>query len=117
MTITQNSGAIDASGYGQLSFTNTGSVGFLGYGNRSLTLQGISSGVLAVQLIDPSASGLGGVLAVVKNGPGYWTLSNSANSYSGGTTINGGVLWLPDFELSDTYLGTAASPTNLRARC
>jgi len=34
----------------------------------------------------------GGNLALVKNGSGAWTLNNTANSYTGGTTVNDGTL-------------------------
>ncbi|RYD36217.1 MAG: hypothetical protein EOP85_18425, partial [Verrucomicrobiaceae bacterium] len=34
----------------------------------------------------------GGKLAVVKDGTGTWTLSNAANSYTGGTKLNAGIL-------------------------
>ena len=51
----------------------------------------------------------GGKLAIVKNGSGGWYLSTNLNTYSGGTTLNGGTLRLAANVVSNpvnTCLGT-----------
>jgi autotransporter-associated beta strand protein len=48
------------------------------------------------------ANGAAGALSLIKNGVGTLTLTNTLNSYSGGTTINSGTLAVA----SDTALGT-----------
>ncbi len=60
--------------------------------NRTLTLTGSSAGAnqLAGALTDSPG---GGQLAVVKTGPGFWSLSGS-NTYSGPTTVSAGTLQL-----------------------
>ncbi len=64
------------------NFTATGA------GAKTLTLQGNSTGNSITGTIGDSG---GGATALTKSGTGTWTLSNT-NSYSGGTTINGGTL-------------------------
>ena len=39
-----------------------------------------------------SNSGSGGAISLSKSGTGFWILSNTANSYTGATTISGGIL-------------------------
>ena len=56
---------------------------------RSIVLQGTGDGEVSGIIgggTNPAA------LNVVKNGSGTWTLSNSANTYTGTTTVNGGTL-------------------------
>ncbi|NBV85521.1 MAG: hypothetical protein EBS01_04500 [Verrucomicrobia bacterium] len=74
-----------------LVFNSAGSVAFAGpLGSRVLTLQGSSTGdnEMGIQLSD----GPGYTLGVTKAGSGLWVLSDTANSYSGDTTISGGAL-------------------------
>lgn len=78
---------IDASGSGGLTFTGTGALTFGGSGARSLTLTGSSAGSLAAVIGDS-----GGATSVTKSGTGSWTLNQIANTYTGATTINGGIL-------------------------
>ncbi len=82
-------GTIDASGSGALTWLNTGGLGGAGVGGvRTLTLTGTStaSNTMGVLLNDA-----GGVFSLVKNGSGTWLLS-ATNTYTGTTTISGGVL-------------------------
>lgn len=55
---------------------------------KALTLDGTSTATNSVS----SLSGTG--FSIVKNGTGYWQLNGSANSFSGGLTLNQGVLAL-----------------------
>jgi fibronectin-binding autotransporter adhesin len=82
-------GTLDASGTGAVAFTNSGSMGFNSQsGARTLTLTGSNSAnnIMAAVIGDS-----GGATALTKTGAGTWTLSGSS-SYTGVTTINGGVL-------------------------
>lgn len=98
-TLTNTPTTLDASGTGPLNFTNTGAIGFLNSGNRTLTLQGSNTGAntIAAAIGDTpnqasSNGNLGnGTTAITKNGNGTWVLSG-ANTFSGGITINAGVL-------------------------
>jgi autotransporter-associated beta strand protein len=99
-------GSIDSSGnYGNsasfavnqnnaaLVFSNTGSVAYAGSGVRTLTLTGNSTGdnELKLALGDNSGS----ALSVNKAGAGLWLLSGS-NTYTGATSIVGGMLQAQD---------------------
>ncbi|MCF7785606.1 MAG: autotransporter-associated beta strand repeat-containing protein [Prosthecobacter sp.] len=98
-------GALESSGSGALNLTNTGSMGFNGQsGTRTLTLTGTNTGsnTLAAVIGDN-----GGATALTKAGAGAWTLSGS-NSYTGVTTINGGVL-------NVTSLANGGSNSNIGA--
>jgi autotransporter-associated beta strand protein len=98
-------GALESSGSGALNLTNTGSMGFNGQsGARTLTLTGTNTGsnTLAAVIGDN-----GGATALTKAGAGAWTLSGS-NSYTGVTTINGGVLIV-------TTLANGGSNSNIGA--
>jgi autotransporter-associated beta strand protein len=83
-----------------LVFSNAGSVGFAGAGARSLTLQGNSTGdnEIHLALVDNPK---GGALSITKNGQGQWLLTG-ANTYSGPTTINSGVLQVKEGSLPTT---------------
>ena len=86
-TIGSNGGAIDASGSGPLTFSNTGAAVTTGsYGDLILT--GSNTGL---NVLTPSFSG---TVGIVKNGPGTWVLASTAanNNYNGGTAINQGIL-------------------------
>src|SRR5262249_11010840 len=85
-TIGPSGGTVDASGSGSLVLTAP-ALGYNGNGARTLTLAGTGvSNVLSAALVNN-----GGATALLKNGPGSWVLTGT-NSYSGLTTINGGVL-------------------------
>ncbi len=87
-TIGANGATLDASG--AVTFQLNATRNANGYGlinntaNGPLTLEGTTNGSLG--LIYSGASNL------TKNGPGTWTISGTNNTYSGGTTVNAGVL-------------------------
>jgi fibronectin-binding autotransporter adhesin len=86
------SSALDASGTGAVQFTNTGAVAFSGAANsaQTVTLTGASAAnnSLALQITDNGT----GKTSLSKTGNGTWILRNAASTYSGVTTIAGGVL-------------------------
>ena len=59
----------------------------MGSGGVALTLTGTGQGVLSGEIVGTAGA------AVVKSGPGTWTLSGgSNNTYNGPTNVTGGVL-------------------------
>ncbi len=89
-TLTANGGGLDASGTGALNFTNTGSLVASGMGARTLTLTGSNTGAntLAPIIVDGT---MGSATSLAKAGLGTWVLTG-ANTYTGGTTVNAGIL-------------------------
>lgn len=89
-TLGPNGGALDASGTGALNFASTAPVALSGSGNRTLTLTGTSTAAnsLVAGLDNPG----GGTTSLTKTGTGTWILRNPASTYTGVTTISGGVL-------------------------
>lgn len=84
-----NGGSLDASGSGAVSFTATNDLSFTAApGARVLTLTGTSAAAntLAAKIIDGTSP-----TSLAKEGSGTWALTNS-NTYTGGTTLNAGVL-------------------------
>ena len=79
------------------SLSDTGTVEF-GTGNGTSTVSGLIADGLAADSTSTVRTN-----ALVKNGTGAITLSNSGNTYGGGTTINAGTLSIS----SDGNLGTA----------
>ncbi len=90
---------LDASGSGSISYLATGSLRSGSGGAQQLSLAGTGSGTLS-QIIND----LSGATTLVKSGSGTWVL-NSANTFSGGTTISGGTLRVSTV---DNVLGTGA---------
>ncbi len=90
-TVTENGGALDASGAGAVSLTSTGSVLSSGSGARTLTLAGTNTGnnTFATSIVD----GTNGTTSLVKSGTGTWVLTGTSG-YTGGTTISAGTLKL-----------------------
>ncbi len=90
-TAAGNGATLDASGAGAINFTNTGA---LAYGTtaqtRTLTLAGSNTGnnILAASI----GNNGGSLVSLTKSGGGTWRLTNAGSSYTGVTTISGGVL-------------------------
>ncbi|HEX4083935.1 MAG TPA: autotransporter-associated beta strand repeat-containing protein, partial [Chthoniobacteraceae bacterium] len=82
-------------GSGAISFTNTGDAAVAtgaGTGVRNITLEGSNSGANSFgETINDINTGLGSITNVIKTGTGTWALTG-ANTYSGGTTLSGGLL-------------------------
>lgn len=89
-TLGAGGGTIEASGTGALVMNNTGAIGQSGIGGRVLMLNGSNTddNTLAAAITD---AGSGSPTSVSKRGDGKWVLTG-ANTYSGGTTIAGGIL-------------------------
>jgi fibronectin-binding autotransporter adhesin len=92
-TLTNNSGTIDASGSGAITFAGNGAnaIAFSGSGARTLTLTGSNAGSNTLASI--IGTGTGGATSLAKTGNGTWVLTG-ANTYAGSTTISGGTLQL-----------------------
>jgi fibronectin-binding autotransporter adhesin len=88
-TLGTNGGTLDSSGSGALTMAGAQAIEFAGSGARTLTLSG--SNTAANTLVPTLGDGTGGATSVVKSGAGTWVLP-VGNSYTGGTTINGGTL-------------------------
>lgn len=98
-------GTLEANGTGAVNFNNAGGIAFTGTGTRTLTLGGTNAGANTLaSIIGNDASGS---TSLVKNGAGTWVLTG-ANTYAGGTTINGGVL---QFNSAAAIGGTGANVT------
>ena len=88
---------------GTASFTNTSTlatrlmnIGALsgastGANVTTITLGGANTGSNALSGIIENGAG-GGTLALIKSDAGLWSLQNTGNTYSGGTTLNAGTL-------------------------
>jgi len=87
---TTGGGIIEQAGAGHLRFNGNIS-GATTAGNKTLTLQGSTSGTgeLAGAFADTAGAG---VTNVAKAGTGTWTISGAAKTYEGSTTVTGGVL-------------------------
>ena len=116
MTGTTGGATIDQSGTGALVFaapggitlaTSHASVTAGGNGNKTLTLQGSTSGTGEIQglIIDDQTTANpfnpAALTSVLKTGTGTWTLSG-VNTYTGSTTINQGRLVLGNFGAINT---------------
>jgi len=85
--------SIEASGSGALTLNGSGTLAFTTANvAASLALAGSGTGSFGSAFVLAN-NGSGG-LSLVKDGTGTWTIGNGNNSYSGGTTLNNGVLIL-----------------------
>ncbi|MFC7397598.1 beta strand repeat-containing protein, partial [Chelatococcus sp. GCM10030263] len=89
-TLGTGGGTLDASGTGAINFTSTAPVALPDSGNRTLTLSGANTGnnTLSARIDNPAS----GTTSVTKTGTGTWVLENAGSTYTGVTTISGGVL-------------------------
>ncbi|WP_181181039.1 autotransporter-associated beta strand repeat-containing protein [Mesorhizobium sp. B2-4-3] len=89
-TLGAGGATLDSSGTGAIQFTYGGPVTLAGNATRTLTLAGTNTGtnVLAARLDDNVA----GLTSLAKTGTGTWRLTNQASTYTGATTIGGGIL-------------------------
>jgi autotransporter-associated beta strand protein len=101
LSTTGGGGTIDASGSNPaatLSFTASSSPNFFeNPGNRTLTLTGTNTGDNTFAMAIGEA---GGTTSLVKSGNGKWVLTG-ANTYSGTTTVSGGILSVTNPALND----------------
>jgi autotransporter-associated beta strand protein len=86
---TTGGAVIDQSGNSTLRFTSA--VVATGNGNKTLTLQGSTSGTGELSGVINDFAANTATTALVKAGTGTWTLSGT-NTYTGGTTLSAGIL-------------------------
>jgi fibronectin-binding autotransporter adhesin len=101
---TSGGAVIEHAGTGNLTFTANSTA--TGLGNKTLTLMGSTSGVGQFQ--GQIVNSAGNTTSLTKDGTGRWVITG-ANTYTGATTINAGVL-----EASDGVGLTTASILQLR---
>lgn len=103
---TTGGGTIDQSGTGTLAFSSDFTA--TGAGDKTLLLQGSTSGVGLISGAIVNNSGAN-TTSLVKDGTGTWTLTG-ANTYTGTTTVSGGVLNIQNANaLGGTAGGTIVS--------
>jgi autotransporter-associated beta strand protein len=85
------------------SLTLAGAIYSIIASTRDLELGGAAGG-----LVSGAISDLSNTVGVIKSGAGTWTLAGS-NTYSGGTTVNAGTLWLDGFTSTGTVVVATGS--------
>ena len=112
-------GTIDGAGSGTLSLTNTGAIALSGTNTaRTLTLTGTGGflvtrgGVYYTTLAAALGDNGSGATSLVKNGSGVWALTGS-NTYTGGTTVNAGVLYVGTGGTAGSILGDVTNNASL----
>ncbi len=110
------SASLYSSGTGAIAFTNTAAVAQAGTANapRTLTLRGANTGnnILAAQLTNNGT----GATSLTKDDGGTWILTNPNSTYTGITTINGGVLGVDKLSnggVASSLGASSAAATNL----
>jgi len=101
-----------ATGTATVTFTNTGPIAVTGTGTKLLTLGGnsLNDNTMNPQIVDGAGTATVGVW---KADTGLWILGNSANTYTGATTIANGILQAQDGTslpvLSNLVIGTGST--------
>lgn len=90
-TLGTNDSTLASSGAGTIEYSHTGPVTLTGTDTpRTLTLDGTNTGDNRFSLrLDDNGTGM---TSLTKDGPGTWRLTNPGSTYTGVTTISGGVL-------------------------
>ncbi|WP_245295167.1 autotransporter-associated beta strand repeat-containing protein [Manganibacter manganicus] len=107
--------ALVAGGTGAVSFTNTAPITFATANSAQtlrLTGDNTDDNSIAAEIADNGS----GVTSLIKSGGGTWILTNSASTYTGVTTIEGGVLGvdkLADGGLASSLGASSADASNL----
>ena len=99
-TLTLNGSSVTAAGLVTAGGAGTSTVQNANSTPASLTLQVASSASFSGVLADGTG---GGALTLIKSGAGTQTLTGNANTYTGGTVLNAGILNIA----ADSSLGTA----------
>ncbi|NCX99104.1 MAG: hypothetical protein EBX35_11175, partial [Planctomycetia bacterium] len=105
-TLTPNGGALvtdNATATDVITFGNPAPIAYTGSGPRTLTLGGSHAGGTNANTFAPQITDAGsGVVSVTKSGATNWRLTNAANSYTGGTNIQQGILGFTSGALAPT---------------
>jgi fibronectin-binding autotransporter adhesin len=114
-TLGTGGGTIASNGSGAIDFSFTGPVTLDGTGTaRTLTLTGDNTGlnIFSAQLDDDGA----GATSLTKTGDGRWRLTNANSTYTGITTISGGILEVDEFAdggMASSIGAASSDPANL----
>ncbi len=116
LTVTENGSTLSSdntTAANVLTFANSAAIAYTGSGARTLAFAGARAGTNV--LMDTFAPLIGdaavGQVSVTKNGTAAWILANAGNSYTGPTTINGGILSVSAIGIA----GAGGTPSRLGA--